>query len=348
MSDRKKDDKSLEEANAEKDAIDTLPLSSIPLTSKALKNAKLIKNTRLETTIELYSDTLTGSLQINPDAISDFMEATPHDQEIINSLASLHSFDVYTLRSNLKKLGVEVRDADALELSDDIKEKLSVYNLEFIRPLIDRIFGKDRDDLNSREGLQKILRDTDAARVRENLRIISEKTGLPLAEIPKFLEEYSSVFLSVAYYRYSFFTVGPDISRFQSWIHDVKAQRDVASSPKTLAQCKQVEESMQYLFHSLRERMAQFHSSFETFWNNINRESFLQMRKQIEENHKSMGAVLCGFVVKMSAWKKEFPDNTIGGPATRLKFILTELEPGMAKLREQEMEARRKLALDAA
>jgi len=348
MSDKKKDKGNSEKiVNADKDAIDALPLSGIPLSSKALKNAKLIKNARLETTIELYSDPLAGSLQITPDTVSDFMETSQRDQEIINSLAGLHSFDVYSLRSSLKKLGVEVKDAEALELSDDIKEKLSVYSQEFIRPLVEKIFGKGRDDLNSREGLQKIFRDTDIARVRENLTVMAEKTGIPLADIPKFLEEYGSVFLSVSYYRYSFFSVGQDVGRFLLWMQEVKSLRDVASSPKALAQCKQVDETMQFLSLSLRERLAQFQGSFEMFWKDINRDSFLQLRRQIEENHSAMGSVLCGFVVKMSAWKKEFPANSVGGPATRAKFVMTEMEPGLAKLKDLENEARRKLGLGA-
>lgn len=347
MTDHKKDgDKAVKNSNADKDAIDVLPLGSIALASNALKNAKLVKNARLETAIELYNDPLTGSLQITPDTISDFMEASPRDQEIINSLAKLHSFDVYSLRANLKHLGVEVKDADALELSPDMKEKLAAYNLEFIRPLVNQIFGSDREDL-SKGGLTAILRDSDITRVKENLRIIAEKTGIPLTDIPRFLEEYGKVFLSVAYYRYSFETVGPDIDRFFAWMRAVKGLREVATSPKTLNQCKQVEDTMSFINNSIRERLIAFQKSFEVFWKDINRASFLHMRRQIEENHSSMGVVLCGLVVKMTAWKKEFPDNEVGGPATRTKFLVAELEPGLARLRELETAARKKLGLGA-
>lgn len=351
MADRKDSGKTAKNSNADKDAIDILPLGSIALASNALKNAKLVKNARLETAIEtaieLYNDPLTGSLQIAPSAISDFMEASLRDQEIINSLAGLHSFDVYSLRNNLKRLGVEVKDTEALELSPDIKEKLAGYNLEFIHPLVKQIFGSEREDLN-KGGLQAILRDSDITRVKENLRVIAEKTGIPLTDIPRFLEEYGKVFLSVAYYRYSFESTSPDIERFFAWTRAVKAQREVATSPKTLTQCKQVEDTISYLNNSIRERLISFQESFKVFWKDINRTSFLHMRRQIEENHSSMGVVLCGLVVKMSAWKKEFPDNDVGGPTTRMKFIITELEPGLARLRELETAARKKLGLGSA
>ena len=334
-----------ENLNADKDAIDKLPLSGIPLASSALKNAKLIKNARMETTVEIHSDPLSGSLQVAPESIADFMETSPRDQAIINSLAGLHSFDVYSLRTNLKKLGVEVKDVEALELSDDMKEGLSIYSMEFIRPLIEKIFGQGREDLHTTEGLQSIFRDPDMARAKENLKIMAERTGIPLADIPKFLEEYSDVFLSVAYYRYGFESVGPDVERFLFWMSDLRSHRDTASSPKAGAQCKQVEETMRFLANSIRERLAQFQNGFETFWKDINRDTFQLMRKQIEENHASMGSVLCGLIVKMHLWKKEFPDNNVGGPSTRIKFVMTELEPGLNNLKELEHEARKRLGL---
>lgn len=336
-----------ETARADRDSVDRLPLSSIPLSSNALKNAKLIKNSRMETTVELHNDPLSGSLQVAPENIADFMATTERDQAIIKSLAGLHSFDVYSLRSNLKKLGVEVKDAEELELSDDMKEGLSIYSMEFIQPLVEKIFGQGHDELHTSEGLKRIFRDPDIARAKENLKIMATKTGIPLAEIPKFLEEYSDVFLSVAYYRYGFESIGRDIDRFLLWMGELRAHRDTAASPKSAAQCKQVEDLMRYLSNSIRERLRHFQKGFQTFWADINPASFEQMRLQIEANHASMGSVLCGMIVKMNAWKKAFPDNTSGGPSTRLKFVVTELEPGLAKLKDLEVEARRKLGLKA-
>src|ERR1700722_3140737 len=158
---KKDKEQTAEELNAVRDAIDKLPLSSIPLSSNALKGAKLVKNARMETAVELHNDSLSGSLQVAPENIGDFMQTSPRDMEIIKSLAGLHSFDVYSLRTNLKKLGVEVEDAEALELSDDMKEGLSIYSMEFVTPLVEKIFGQGREELHSPEGLKKIFRDTD-------------------------------------------------------------------------------------------------------------------------------------------------------------------------------------------
>ena len=294
-----------ENTDLDKDLIDRLPLSSIPLTSSTLRSARLVKNARMETSVEIHNDPLSGSLQVSPESISDFTGASPRDQAIISSLARLHSFDVYSLRVNLKKLGVEVEDAEALDLSEEMKEGLSIYSLEFTRPLVEKIFGQDRKDIKTMGGLQTLFRDPDMVRVKENLKVIAEKTGISLSDIPKFLEEYSEVFLSVSYYRYSFESVSPDIDRFLFWMCEVRSSREVMSSPKTLEQCKEVEEILRFLGNSIRERLLQFQTSFELFWADINKESFGEMCRQIEENHSSMGAVLCGLLLKMRLWKKK-------------------------------------------
>ena len=55
MTDKKKsNDKGTKESM---DSMDELPLSIIPLSSNTFKNAKLLKNTRMETVLELYNDT---------------------------------------------------------------------------------------------------------------------------------------------------------------------------------------------------------------------------------------------------------------------------------------------------
>jgi hypothetical protein len=332
-------------AMTDMDSIDTLSLSIIPLSSATLKNARLVKNSRMETAVELHNDPISGSLQIQPDDIADAFTGCEQDQAIVKQLAGLHSYDVYSLRSSLKKLGIAALDPSALELSGQMKDSLAEYTTAFTRPLIEKIFGAGRIDIANGEGLQKIFRDPDVARVRENLKIMTERTGIPLEEIPKFLEEYSDVFLSVAYYRFSFESVADQIERFLFWTSELKSHRDVSSSPRTMASCKKVEDSLRYISMSIRERLQRFQKGFELFWSDINKTSFNNLRQQIEENHASMGAVLCGLLVKMRGWTKEFPDNSVGGPAKKIKYVMTELEPGIERLKILENDARARLGL---
>ncbi|MBW7912098.1 MAG: hypothetical protein H3C49_12620, partial [Alphaproteobacteria bacterium] len=99
-------DNSIFTKGKEQDALDKLSLSMIPLSSSALRNARLIKNARMETTVELMHDPVAGSLQMRPDDISDNLTNSTRDRAIIRALAALNSYDVYSLRGSLKRIGV--------------------------------------------------------------------------------------------------------------------------------------------------------------------------------------------------------------------------------------------------
>ncbi len=329
---------------SDKDAIDTLPLSMIPLSSNTLKSARLIKNSRLETAVELHNDPISGSLQIRPEDVAESFPGNASDQEIISSLSKLHSYDVYSLRTSLKKLGIKV-DNTVLELSDNMKDRLDHYAVEFTRPLIRNIFGDGAKDLNDQGGLVKMFRDPDRVRVAQRLRQMAQKTNIPIEELPKFLENYNDVFLSVAYYRHSFEIIVPDINRFWLWLGDLRTRREVTSSARTVASCRKVEESLRFLSGSIRERLGRFRAAFEVFWDDMNPTTFEKLRREIEDNHVGMGGVLCGLVVKMHHWAKAFPDNEVGGPATRAQYLISEMEPGLEHLKEMENDARARIGL---
>jgi hypothetical protein len=281
------------------DAMDTLPLSIIPLTTQSLKSARLVKNKQMETMVELHGDPLSGSLQIRPEDVGRTFPNSKDDQAIITGLAALKSYDVYSLRTSLKQLGIEV-DARALELSSPMKEMLGQYALEFSRPLILNIFGTGSDYLNDPAGhLRKVLRDPDVARVQARLTLMAQTTGIPLAGVPEFLQTYSDLFLSVSYYRYSFERIGPDINRFWLWLADLRNHWEIKASPGALISCRTVEENLRFLCTSIRERQADFRVAFELFLGDMNSKSFERLRQQIAGNYTGLGAVLCGVVVKM-------------------------------------------------
>jgi hypothetical protein len=136
-----------------------------------------------------------------------------------------------------------------------------------------------------------------------------------------------------------------EIDRFVQWTNELQQQRDIKSSPRMMHSCRYTEETVYKLSLSVRERMSRFNKAFHMFWGNINRESFDHLRAQVEDNHDAMGAVLCGLLVKIRNWSYEFPDNSVGSPSKRMTFIMTEMEPGLDKLKFFENEARKALNL---
>jgi hypothetical protein len=339
----KDNDKDGKGADSDRDSVDKLPLSVIPLSSSSLRKSRLVKNTRLETMVELHNDPVSGSLQIRPEDIpTTFPGTSKADQEMIAKLASLNSYDVYSLRASLKSLGIEV-DASALALSAEMQAKLDRYSLEFTRPLILNIFGDG--GLKDIKGMQRIFHEPDVAAVQDRLKVMSQKIGIPVHELPEFLLKYRDLFLSTLYYRENFETMVPEINRFWLWLADLKTEREVAASAGAMASCRKVMGSLRFLFISTRERLTQFRSAFDSFWTDMTNESFKRLTREIEDNHVAMGAVLCGLSVKIRDWSKVFPDDRAAGPASRVHYVISQLEPGLEKLTDLENDSRKKVGL---
>ena len=89
----------------DQDAIDILPLSIVPLRTTSLRKARIIKNSRLEGMVELFSEKESGSGQIRPrdlPSVFEFREDNEQDLDIVKRLCGLSSYDVYSLRVLLR------------------------------------------------------------------------------------------------------------------------------------------------------------------------------------------------------------------------------------------------------
>ena len=87
------------EYESDMDSLHILPLNIIPFDLSGLKRAKMIKNARLETVIEMFRDNSAGSGQIRVEEASEVFSVPgegPHPDIIkLQRLANLNSFDVH-------------------------------------------------------------------------------------------------------------------------------------------------------------------------------------------------------------------------------------------------------------
>ena len=116
--------------DVDRDALHILPLSIIPFQSPSLKRARLIKNVRLKSVVELFADKDTGSGQIDiediPNEFNWNMADPPDDMNMLRKVGNLPSYDVYSLRISLRELDIKVNDVDALRLSDAMNAELKI------------------------------------------------------------------------------------------------------------------------------------------------------------------------------------------------------------------------------
>ena len=297
------------------DSLYILPLKYVPLETPALRRGRLVKTFPLDTAVEvvrynggmgffLIEDLLNGGT----DEIFGWKEGHKHpDAELIRVLATLNSYDVYNLRIKFKQHNIDYEGYEYLQLSPDMQQELSVYMREFTRPLIETVFGADALKENPDRDIISLLRDPDNGDALQNLQRLSTKLHVHTEEIPKFLDEFSDVYLAVSYYKHyadrggvlnaSLMEELGKLPEGLRWKHDPEVERG----------CTETREFMRALFFQIYAKLAEFERETKLFWVDLNPDRFRQLQRLIRESQSMIAGVLCGVGVKLSRWREQFP-----------------------------------------
>ncbi|AWK88531.1 hypothetical protein DEW08_19195 [Azospirillum thermophilum] len=325
-----------------RDALHILPLSALPLETSCLRRARLVKNVRLQTAVELFNDIHAGSGQIAPGQLPQHLGfRTPElerDLVKITRIAQAPSFDVYTLRIELRRLSINVEEHESLRLSDARKTQLTRYMRVFTRPLIETVYGTDEVQVESVDDLIRIFTAPDVAEVRRRLRLLADRLDIPLTEIPAFLQEYGDIFLSLAYFKERLDDIVPDVQAFLAWTDGIRASNEIRRDARHRRLLDDVGRDLTEISTSITGRFESFDNRSRDFWRDINATSFRSIRELITAHHVTIGGVLCGLAVKMNLWKARFASG--GGPIRRMEFVRSEILPGLSHIKALERSAR--------
>ncbi len=328
--------------DVDRDSLHTLPLCILPLATTSLKHARLIKNARLESVVEFFEGKHTGSGQLDIDAVPlalDWPETPPHpDLVMLRKLAQLNSFDCYSLRILFRQLEIEVNDVEALKLSESKLQELSKYMTGFTRPLVIEIYGGIDDSIQSFDDIVELFKHADGKKAREKLQTMADKLGIKVNDLPKFLEDYGDIYLSLSYYRQCLELIVPIIDGFVDSLDDIRNNFQFKDNVNLMKTCDMMESTIKRLKTTIADRLETFERETRDLWDDISAERFEKVADLIRGYHTFIGGVLCALSVKMGAWSKLFPNRRAGGLAKRTEFILSEMKLGVEKLRELEAE----------
>ena len=307
----------------------------MPLENSALKRARLIKNARLNSVVEIFSDKNAGSGQLDIDALIDEFGWNPldppNDFQIIQKLAALPSYDVYSLRISLRDHGIDVNPIESLTLSKEKTSELNGYMTEFTHPLIFQIYGNDSDISN----FQDVLKKFNAPDVKEALtkiKMMSEKLGISPEEIPLFMEDYGDIFLSLSYYKDCMNSIKPILEQFLEAMDNLKTNFQLQKDKNLMKAIDPIMTIISERIKTVETLFFDFDKGNKTMWENISAEKFETMKKLITNQHLTIGGTLCALSVKLESWQKSFPDNDTGGPGKRAEFIMLEMRQGIEKI----------------
>ena len=320
------------------DTLHILPLAIMPFENRSLAHARLIKNARLQSMIEMFQDDKSGSGQMTvADAarhLRDHANASPQDINMLRKLASLPSYDVYSLRVALREQKIPVNDVNALKLSKEKSHDLAGYMKDFTFPLIREIYGTGDVDIQDFDDLLKLFRAPDIQMAREKLDMMAKRLDIDLMELPRFLEDYGDIFLSLAYYKQCLDEIAPITEDFLYSLHKIRTNWELKSDLNLMKTCEMLEKTFTGLSAYLKRLFEEFDASTKDFWDDVSAARFRQVEALIASYHTTIGAVLCALSAKMLAWHRLFPRDSVGGPVKRSEFIMLEMRQGIEEVRK--------------
>lgn len=315
--------------DSDRDSLSALPLAIIPLETPALRRVRLVKNNSLEGVVEMFEDSSAGSGHVHPKGLYEAIPSvTGLDSEVVNKLATLHSYDVYSLRISLRDAGIDVNDVSFLKLSAAKQGELSVYMKPFIQRLIMQIYGGDTE-IGAATDITTLFHDPDVQVARQKLKNISDQLSIALQDVPEFLEDYGDVYLSIAYYRQCLDAIAPTIDDFVACMDDILKHNQLKQNPELIKVSKRLQAKVLKLQSVLDERFRIFAQSTQEMWQDMNADRFGEFRKLVEDNHAALGGLLCALSVKMNAWAAKFPSRHSAGPSRWADFVMTDMRQGM-------------------
>ncbi|MBL6945142.1 MAG: hypothetical protein ISR47_00720 [Rhodospirillales bacterium] len=317
----------------DRDSLHVLPLCIIPLESQLFQQMRMMKNVHLESVVELFGGLETGSGQIRVEALRATYGSIPDsDISMLNKLSQLNSYDVYSLRILLRKQGINVNEGE-LSLSEGKQLELTEHMRTFTRPLVSYIYG-DEELADQDVDLLSLFSHPDIRRAKQKLLALSDSLGIPLEHVPRFLEDYGDIFLSISYYRQSFNRIAPILRDFQDSIEEIQTNRLLQQDRIRVDTCNRVRGVFNDLMASLRQRIKTFEFGSQNMWVEIDAAKFQKFSELVLNNHTMLGGVLCALSLKLDAWKRQFPDRQFGGPMKRAEFIVNDMQQGLEKFRK--------------
>ena len=319
------------------DSLHILPLSILPLRSAGLRKARMIKNARLESVIELFGDAETGSGQIRPLEIPNFFahndNSLDRDVALLDTVGTLQSFDVFSLRSELRRIDVGFEDYGVLALSVSKRGELLEFMGKFTRPLLARIYGDGERELGNLNDITQLLANPDRGAAIKRLKRLASELGISISEIPAFIKQYGDVFLSISYFRQCLGKLNGELPEFLGWMEDIRDTSLVQSSGSNTDMLNGIHHNFTRFSRSMKQRFQAFDALSGSFWDDVNADTFRLFGAAVTTQHVGIGATLCGLTVKMARWRVRFPRQS-GTPTDRLEFLASEIMPGLESIQK--------------
>ena len=124
----------------------------------------MLKDHRMKTMVEMYNSGSAGSGRMEVEVLENVFDNTDDfmaDIATLQPMELLHSFNVYSLRIELRRLGISISDQEGMQLSEGKAKELTSYMTEFTRPLLGQIYGGGENNIEDMDQLLAMFKSPD-------------------------------------------------------------------------------------------------------------------------------------------------------------------------------------------
>jgi len=268
----------------DRDSLHTLPISILPVTTPIFRRARVVKNSRLESVIEFFSGVGCGRGQMDITGVAKFLalegKAQHPDVKLLQTVSNLPSFDVYSLRILLRAKNIPVVDSSALRLSPAKMQELSSYMTSFTRPLMAEVFGADTK-VSEFKDIVGMFRGENADAVRLRLETLANRLGIPIEAIPRFLEDYADIFMSLSYYRHCLDHLLPQVQIFMDGIAMLRANQQMAHDRGLMDVVSKLESVINGKLSNITGKVESFERSTNDMWRDLTADRFQKIEAAV-------------------------------------------------------------------
>lgn len=320
------------------DAPDILPLAILSdLQTEGLRNVKMVIDSRMNRLIQLYDDPHLGRSRCTIDEAPTRFgigERNIQDFDILRTVATLPSFDIYTLRKNQTERAIHI-DAAVLKLSDEMNEELQRFMLPLMQPLLISFLGNDLDFEAGK------LTSIDAAiknhpeKVRKNVPSFAKKLGMEDTQsVEKFLGEYQEICTQLSYYERTLAESMEAFREIANTVSELAGEKENPLDEETERACGLIRNKLIKTHQSVRGAIAFLKEQMEQMAGKLSMPKFKVIKRFLNKMELALSNFVCLLSVKAKAWR-EFTKSS-RWKSRRAEFIRETISPGV----EQVMDAR--------
>ena len=312
----------------DRDSLVAVALDRLPVANAALRNARLVKNARLESVIELYHDDAAGSGQIElSGAQLAFGITSPADPDILllRNVALLPAFDAFSLRLMLRESGALPDALANLTLTPDRQAAVNRELRRFTLPLLQYVYGQeDVEDITLAQLIES-FRNPDVGKAGAQLARLARKLEIKLPHLFVFIEVYADTFMAIALYRLVLNELSPAVEDFLTAVRTLPSEVQYRQNKAIRSLCDEIEQSFRFVVKMTGVRLAASQRIAERIWANEASIPYGDLQTRLREFHVLIAVLVAGLSAKMTAWQKAFPLPESGKPSDRAELLSTDM-----------------------